>query len=510
MTRSFHGYLSEFDRPGVYRAEGIFWVRNGSSGSTSIEFLNYWLIKRAISEVAVVATVRDLAGSVVARQQISVAEARAFCVETAELLSQVGVTGEFEGSIDVEIFSTRDLRFAYPALLALYEGDDWRSVVHTYARQLSISSGDDGALIGATVEACESNWTVWDDAEHESFLVFHNGPFEMPAGLLRFSAWNQSGERLNIPIELAPRSAYCTTRIAPGQFADLGRFLAGKPGWAETRFEARGVLPRLLAGTLRRSDGAALSVTHSHVNGRDREEVVNAGEAPEKPMFVSVPVGPTVPWRTRVIAFPTHPPTAFDLTANDYAPDGRLLNSKCRSFAASDIGWRATVLNEEEPAAEASTVDLGLRPHDGRLPMRFHLGVSFTTDVDVPCTFTTGFAPFRKPRYSTYWFPILNLVESDDYACIINTDNVYEPVQRRDLELTLFRCADSRTLQRRLEIGPNGGFVGSTDELFGDVGDFLEGDRGWCLFRSSEPANLHVFYGSLHRRSRRLAADHAF
>jgi hypothetical protein len=54
--------------------------------------------------------------------------------EVAALLEKAGHSGAFEGGLELEVFCGANIKFAYPAVLALYHGARWQSAVHTYLR----------------------------------------------------------------------------------------------------------------------------------------------------------------------------------------------------------------------------------------------------------------------------------------------------------------------------------------------------------------------------------------
>lgn len=66
LPRAYSSYLAEFDKRNVYRAAATFWVCEREDVRTSIEFLNYWKIKRHIDSCTLLVTLRDEVGVLLA------------------------------------------------------------------------------------------------------------------------------------------------------------------------------------------------------------------------------------------------------------------------------------------------------------------------------------------------------------------------------------------------------------------------------------------------------------
>jgi hypothetical protein len=507
-------YLSEFNRGAVYRASSLFWAVVSDTVETSIEFMNYWSFKHGARQVGLIVTVLDRNGAVVIRRGLSIGDEKAYSIRASDLLNEAGATRPFEGSIHIEILAGVDLKFAYPALLVVYSGPRWQAVAHTYTRSLATASGDTAADLTEPRTAEESNWIVADDDDHFSFVVLHNGPFAAEEEPVELEIYNDHGERLELKLALPARDPGATTVLAAGDHADVRTFLGGRPGWAIARFAVRGIFPRLLAGHRRRSDGAIVNLAHSHFNSRnDPSTFALDSSPPPKPMFISVPIAANLPWQTSLVAYPTFRPLDADLEVAWIDAGGKILGSKRESIAewSGVDDRRALFINPNEGAPRGvATADITLQPRDKHIPSRFHLGVRFDTGRGMPATFTTGFASFRKPRYSTYWVPLTRLAGRNEIMSVINTDVGHDTATTCEMDLTLYRTQDVETLSGRLKLPPNGTFTGPIEEIIPEAPDFLQDEPGWCVIRVAQSANLHVFFAIVDRESGCIAADHAF
>mgnify|MGYP001369983834 CR=1 FL=1 len=142
--KSFYKFLSsrlefgetlDINRKPVFRSSAIFPVMQNNFSSTNILFLGYWLIKRKIREITILITLRNNNGDIIKRNSLLIDTPKSYSIELNSLLKNMQYReSEFLGSIELEIFSTQDMVFPYPALVLNYYGDDFNTCVHTLGR----------------------------------------------------------------------------------------------------------------------------------------------------------------------------------------------------------------------------------------------------------------------------------------------------------------------------------------------------------------------------------------
>lgn len=125
------------NRKPVLRSSAIFPVMHTELYSSKIIFMGYWLLKRSIREVGLLYTLRNASGTLLSRKYVLINSAKAWSIQMSEftdLLNEVGEDENFTGSLELEVFSTQDLVFPYPAFVLVYFNDTSSSVVHTVGR----------------------------------------------------------------------------------------------------------------------------------------------------------------------------------------------------------------------------------------------------------------------------------------------------------------------------------------------------------------------------------------
>ena len=78
-------------------------------------------------------------------------------------------------------------------MIGVYETKLGISYIHTYSRCYSKHELETGFTV---MESCESNWTIRDSKEIESFTVLHNGHLRMEEQEMNIKIISESGKVL--------------------------------------------------------------------------------------------------------------------------------------------------------------------------------------------------------------------------------------------------------------------------------------------------------------------------
>src|SRR4051812_14741519 len=99
----------------TFRSSAIFPVVHTNDYSSKIIFMGYWLLKRHIKEIGLLYTLRAADGTILSRKYLLINSAKAFSIQLSEFSNVIGEN--FTGSLELEIFSTQDLVYPYPAFV---------------------------------------------------------------------------------------------------------------------------------------------------------------------------------------------------------------------------------------------------------------------------------------------------------------------------------------------------------------------------------------------------------
>ncbi|MFM1651291.1 hypothetical protein ACI7RC_04200 [Brevibacillus sp. B_LB10_24] len=241
----------------VLRSSAIFYYKYSSQVKTTISFMDYWRQKRGII-VTVIATIRESTGKLIGREELIFNQGTVI-----NYSPRIDTLQEFEGSVEIEVFSTQNLVIPYAAIMAVYETPKGISMVHSYSRTYSQHEIEERKTITQGEEAC---WTLRDTELVRSFCVFHNGGKTQSAQKAILRVIGPNNQIREATIELGELQPYATVKVYPSDHIQgLAEWLKGEYGNASISFKVEDAFTRLLIGN-ETVDGSDLQVTHSNFN----------------------------------------------------------------------------------------------------------------------------------------------------------------------------------------------------------------------------------------------------
>lgn len=240
----------------VLRSSAIFYYRKDKDVQTTISFLNHWLLKRDL-KVCIIANIRSMDGTLIRRQELQFLKAQVIN------FSPFSVDDAFEGSVEIEVFSTQNLVIPYAGILALYETSNGITAIHAYTRIYSQHEVEEKRTIDEGQEAC---WTIDDTDDIDSFGIFHNGDQQCEPQLVTLNLLTSSGSTIKREFQLRALKPYETVFIKPKEhFEKLLQILSGKSGYLAIKFKNKNCFTRMLIGH-QRVDRTDMQVTHTNYN----------------------------------------------------------------------------------------------------------------------------------------------------------------------------------------------------------------------------------------------------
>ncbi len=461
----------------VFRSSAVFYFRSDEKLKTTISILNYWKLKRGI-DVQLLASVREMDGSLVFREELNFID--------GDVINYSPIFNyDFEGSVEIEVFSSKNMLIPYAAVIGYYETSRGLSMVHSYARSYSRHEVEEGRTISNGEEAC---WTLRDTGDNHSFGVFHNGPHQTPPKKITLSVQSNAfpGEVREAVINLRSLNPFETIRIIPSEvIPDLQYFLKGQLGFASLTFQLSESFTRMLIGHQTNDDGD-LQVTHSNFNYR-KHQTNHLNDSTSCYMYVPSAYGK----RKSVIVYPDSDPGDYQLR----------WGGEIKSFSSS----QALAFGCDSGLIEFTKVN-------GLLPSRIVTGLSFAgVNGLLPAEMSLGAINVEQPPKRLWWGP---LQWSGDRQCRIvihHLEQVYgQPTSDQFISIALYRakgpaakvCKFPMTEIHRLEEGL------LLNEFWPDVSDMLDGEPGYYTIYSDYPG-LTV-YSIIERDSGSLAVEHGF
>jgi len=360
-------YTADFGA--IFRSSAIFYKPCGVKAT--ISFSNYWKFKNSL-DVGVVATFRTMDGALVARRELKFEEGNVINIEVLEIE---------EGSVEIEAFSSKNLRIPYAAIMGIYETENSVSMVHSYGRNHSLIELEDDKAI---TEGRESCWTLRPSPNLRNRSVFHNGHIALEKQIGLFTVTKSDGNEKTIEFQI-PRLEPFQTFVFEAEeiFPNLKDYLDGDIGWATVHFESRSGFTRLLVMW---TDQITNEVQVTHSNFDYSSHQTNLVES-TKPAYMALPsVKGEVP---DVIVYPKFSRGVYCVNGDSEFSKGIVVKTKESELAFTrkdgDLPSRIVTAAIPKPSDNVTLpfeCSLGV-VHEKRPPKRFHW---FLVSSELPTT----------------------------------------------------------------------------------------------------------------------------
>lgn len=133
----------------VNRASAVFPIYFvNKENDLFISFLDYWKIKNKNSKVIIVFRIYNSSGELKARHYYNRLKDNN-CFSIRSVIKDL----KFQGMVDVEVISTENLRFSFPAITGIFKSKDYFSSVYSAGRIRGVDEPQN------QYETVETNWT---------------------------------------------------------------------------------------------------------------------------------------------------------------------------------------------------------------------------------------------------------------------------------------------------------------------------------------------------------------
>ena len=389
----------------VFRSSAIFFKPTGIK--TTISFSNYWKFKNGLN-VGIVITLRNIKGKLISREEVSFQESNVINYE---------VGGIEQGSVEVEAFSSDNLRIPYAAIMVIYESKSGVSMVHSYGRNHSlIELEDDNAI----VEARESCWTLRVDEKTTNKAVFHNGHLEIEPQEAVFVVTRFDGFEKRIEFTLPKIDKFETVVFhAEELLPSIKDFLGEKDGWGTLHFNSNSSFTRLLI-IWENAHTGEVQVTHSNFDySSHRTNMVES----EKPAFMVLPsVYGEVP---NAIVYPKFSKGSYTVNDGSYSFSGGVV-------------------------IKGAEKRLAFQRKDGQLPARIVTAASgkLNEDVSIPFECSLGVVHEKRPPKRFHWLVISKMLPTVIHLTAYK--EIYPCTEGVELVLKLYSDKSNEVVEKSL------------------------------------------------------------
>lgn len=516
-----YGEPQSLSRKPVFRSSAIFPVNINEALSCRVLFMGYWILKREMLEIGLVYTLKDSNGVLLSRTSMTINSPKAYRIDVKEILGD-RFDGQFTGSLEIEVFSSRDMVFPYPAFVLEYYSASFSTCVHTLGRVYN-DFEDLKDVSDYTVP--ESGFDILPSADAEPFFAFCNGPVENTETIALELINNKNETRHTV----LNTSDYLTKEYATNFiyikkfFPDFDAFLGGDKGTIKIKHQLKGFFPRFLAGNF--SDNTSkLSITHTYYDCSDLKDE-GAYWKRNSNLFhdscIFAPVFPQPEYNTEIVFYPIYSPSSYilDITLVDF--EGNSI-AKLQDYQGKEIGsekefFRIDVNKIIQDKALDATLVAGIFiaqrwPHSDMIPNRIKFGLNVSMlnhdkglSSNICFNSELGIAKTLQKKGTRKWAPLVNNGKS--LIVLNNSSTLLDYDKSAGVNVRIFRESDNNYLERHYTI-PHFGQKRIILDEDTEIAEFLGGKSGWVYIDADSPfVNAWYFNFS---ESGVVGADHAF
>lgn len=526
--KSYHNHLKSIQEFGekqnlikkpILRSSAIFPVVKNEYYTSSIHFLGYWLLKRNITEVALVVTLRNSDGNILFRKIEIINTAKAFAVTLNNLLSEINfdMNKNFVGSIEMEFNTTQDMVFPYPALVLEYHNEKFNTCVHTLGR---IYNDFEDLKENNESQVPETGFDIHETDDLRSFLSFVNGPLENPDGYIEYIITSSKSEKFSGNFHLGKINPFETKLIYFNDFIpDLAKTLENESGSISIKHNFEGFYPRFLVGNIQKSF-PSISFTHSYYDCTSCTNDSDYWKRTNDKYFDSsiyVPIFQNNNEFTNLIIYPNLSPSDFVLKIDIHDKNGTKIIENSNFLEIKNGDNKLLKISLSEITSDLDPSQIGnLAAHiitdfkNNKIPSRIKFGLDVGInglDSKLPCNicFNTRMGnPFleNKPG-SFHWSPMFH--ERNTIISLGNFSTLKNYKQVANLELNFYRIEDSSSFTQNISLQPNSEKRISIKDF--KLNEFLK-TEGWVTIKANNPYVTGYYFNM--NSSGSVSGDHFF
>lgn len=508
FEQAARGAFEDVDYTPTFRSSAIFFAWVGRDVDTVVSFMNYWRVKNGNEAVTALITLRDADGRRLWRNGFAIREST-YQFSVRELVEGV----DFAGSLEVEFFSTQDLKFPYPALEVFYHTAQGVSFVHANQRVFNNVEDMDRT---APMNPWQTGFDIAITSSQTAYVTLINGPRLVRQSVVDLKIYNARGEVMDAKIALGDLPAYAARllvldREVPG----LARFLGSEYGFCKVNFDVFGVFLRVACGIMARNQ-SCIEVTHSYYDCAAHQDYYEQAVLKSGEYGCFIPVNVLDDMDVDLVYYPIYAKSRLHFSLDRFSAEGQVLASIERVATLDATGTRMLrldlrrVMAEHGWDGEAGLYCVSIESADGRIPARIAVGLNYRNGM-LGCNINSSMvmAPSYGIRKRLYlWGALMWKSGGENRIVISHLSKVKGAQERGALTLRLFGTQGAFH-EQRYETSNGTALDIQVEPLVVATGYApREGEVIWYTLESSCPNYLS---NQLHiSRSGFVGGDHSF
>jgi hypothetical protein len=484
---------------------------------TIITFMGYWLLKRDIKEITAILTIRSSDGTIVIIESKLIDCVKSFnwSIDCMLNKSDMDFQGDFFGSVEVEIYSARDMVYPYPAITFSYTSQFGNTFVHTAGRiytNLADMEANNEQVVA------ETGFDIISKKDYYPYFSFVNGPIEIKNTSIDLEFINIRGESLVVKRFIEHENSYSTIWINLLENEIERSFFNDQRGTVKIYHNLVGFFPRFVVGNVYKKF-EAISLSHSYYDSSADKSDLSTWKNPNQEEFfdsvLSFPISFNYDY-TELVVYPNFSQKDFNMIFEFYNEDGVKVGTsshiefiKINEKSVKYIDCRKLLeeINSEEKLYLCKVISDGGGEVPSRLKFGLNIGMNNNEILSSNICFNAK-VPFsyeRQKKGTFRWCPVFDA----NYQSIFFHDCSLLRKEKNDSELDIsyWRESDDRSLTFKTKLAANG-VKDILSENRDQVSEFLNNDIGWVTIRASSPYNLGYYVTNYENGL--IGADHVF
>lgn len=502
----------------VNRSSAIFPFLVNPKIDTKIHFLSYWFIKRNISDISFVMTVRSKNGKLLYRNLEIINHVKSNEISIKKILKKTNMdfNSAFFGSIELEFLSKKNLVFPFPAVIINMISNSSSAFVHTCGR---IYNDIYDKKINSYEIVPESGFDILPNESLTPFFSFVNGPNELKNHILNLNIQNYRGNIFNKKILLKKLKKYETKFIFFLSKKEKN-FLENQKGTVSIKHRLTEFFPRFLAGNMDIKKTIS-SLTHTYYDlTKTKKKNIWVNQNP-KIFFDSIfsfPLFIKKNYYNELAIYPIFSKCEMNLDLQIINNNGNLIFEKKSFQFLKKINKKIIYinlnkhfeylnLNKRESYFVRVIVNANSKPLT-----RFKVGLNIGLQkkkLNIPTNICfNSILPDKNivNKQGTFkWAPILDVEKS--LICLSNINYFRKDFKDAKVIMKIWSQNNSKFLIKKISIKDNGNrFISFKKNL--KVKKFLNEKSGWITFQCDNPF-VNGFYFE-NQNNGFIGGDHLF
>ncbi len=512
FEKSARANYTEVNYNPVFRSSGIFFVYFIKNKiDTNISFLNYFQIKNYNKNISCLISLRDSKGFLIKRnysERLDVIKN----IKLSEFLDKN--VKNFYGTIEVEFFSTKDLKYSFPALDVFYFNKDSLACVHTNQRVFNNIQDQFNTL---ALNDLQTGFDIYSDRKYFSILTMINGPLELKNIQALIEFYNKDGLKKIHKLNFKKINPYETILVNLKNIKFLKNFLNNEKGFCKIKSPTKNVFNRIMIASFSQNM-KHLSVTHSYYDCSQTKDYLKFNQKKNREYACYLPFNMIKDINLDLVFYPIYSKVNLDLNFIEYDKSKKIIrhinqySSVSKNFKTiQNISINKVFKNKINPE---NLYLLYFSSSDNKYPSRLTFGMNYYKDknlgTNISSSILLNFGKSYKRR-GYFWGPCLFGNKLNSYLMISHFSNSENTNEKTSIKINIFDDRKKIVSKSIASISPNAININLSNMIERQINKNINNKSFNFYWFTVETSSTSLICNHVHLSKNGLVAgDHSF